>query len=94
MDKKKFVQILAYDAKLSLSKSSEVTDIFLENIIRFMEEGEDVRFKGFGTFTTRFQARSDFINPKSGKTVKSNPKTVPKMIFSGIVKDRIKGGEK
>lgn len=86
-----FIAEFAFDTGLSQVRAKEVTEVFLEKIVKAMERGEEISFMEFGTFKTTMSTRENYINPRTGERITVDPKLTPKLIFSKKVKNRIKG---
>ncbi len=70
MNKSELVAKVAQDTRLTRSEAEEVVDATLDNIIRALSSGDEVRIVGFGVFNTATRAASKARNPKTGKIMK------------------------
>jgi DNA-binding protein HU-beta len=70
MNKSELVAKVAQDTRLTRSEAEEVVDATLENIIKALADGDDVRIVGFGVFSVATRAASKARNPKTGKIMK------------------------
>ncbi|HEX4206622.1 MAG TPA: HU family DNA-binding protein [Ktedonobacteraceae bacterium] len=60
---------IAKQAKLSQKQASEVLEATLDTIREALQEGDEVRLVGFGSFKVRQSAARKGVNPRSGKTI-------------------------
>ena len=51
MNKSELIAKVARDAKLTRGEAGEAIEATIENIMRALRQGDDVRLVGFGTFT-------------------------------------------
>jgi DNA-binding protein HU-beta len=70
MNKSELVAKVAIDTRLTRSEAEEVVDSAIENIIKALTDGDDVRLMGFGVFSVTRRAAGTARNPKTGKIVK------------------------
>lgn len=70
MNKSELVRKVAADTRLSRGEAEEVVDSTIENIVKALSDGDDVRLMGFGVFTVSRRKGSEARNPKTGKIIK------------------------
>lgn len=70
MNKSELVAKVAIDTRLTRGEAEEVVDSTIENIIKALSDGDDVRLMGFGVFTVASRKAGTARNPKTGKTIK------------------------
>jgi DNA-binding protein HU-beta len=70
MNKSELVAKVAHDTRLTRSEAAEVVDATIENIIKSLAEGDEVRIVGFGVFMVSRRQASKARNPKTGKIMK------------------------
>ena len=56
MNKNELIANVAADAKLSKASAGDAVDATLNNILKALKSGDDVRIVGFGTFTVSSRA--------------------------------------
>jgi integration host factor subunit alpha len=76
------------------SQSSEAIEALLEIMKRSMENGDDVLISGFGKFCVKKKKERKGRNPATGDDLMLTPRRVVTFKCSGILKDRVNGGEK
>jgi DNA-binding protein HU-beta len=70
MNKSELIAKVAHDTRLTRGEAEEVVDSTIENIIKALTDGDDVRLMGFGVFTVTRRAGGVGRNPKTGKVIK------------------------
>jgi DNA-binding protein HU-beta len=70
MNKSELITKVAADTRLTRGEAGEVVEATIENIIRALGEGDDVRLMGFGVFTVSRRKSGEARNPKTGKIIK------------------------
>ena len=61
----------------------------LNEVIDTLEQGENVKIAGFGSFTIRDKATRIGRNPKTGEEVPIEPRRVLSFRASSMLKDRL-----
>lgn len=78
MSKKEFVEAYAASTGESKKRSEELVNAFLYLVENSLQEGKEVQFVGWGTFTTKEKAERKGRNPKDGSEIVIPAKTVVK----------------
>jgi integration host factor subunit alpha len=84
----------ALNRKLGLSRSESLAMVesILDHMSGALEEGENVKISGFGTFLLRDKAQRIGRNPKTGVEVPITPRRVLTFRASQMLKERIAKG--
>jgi integration host factor subunit alpha len=84
----------ALNRKLGLSRSESLAMVesILGHMTTAMEQGENVKISGFGTFLLRDNAQRIGRNPKTGVEVPITPRRVMTFRASQLLKERIAKG--
>ena len=77
---------------LSRSESLDMVEAILEKMSKALEDGENVKISGFGTFILREKNERIGRNPKTGIEVPITPRTVMTFRASQLLKERIAKG--
>ncbi|HNN55282.1 MAG: integration host factor subunit alpha [Novosphingobium sp.] len=77
---------------LSRSESLSMVETILEHMSSALEDGENVKISGFGTFLLRDKGQRIGRNPKTGVEVPITPRRVLTFRASQMLKDRIARG--
>jgi DNA-binding protein HU-beta len=70
MNKNELIAKVAKDTRLTRGEAGEAVEATIENIMRALRQGDDVRLIGFGTFTVTRRKAGEGRNPQTGKTIK------------------------
>ncbi|MEO6607293.1 MAG: HU family DNA-binding protein [Aestuariivirga sp.] len=70
MNKSELILKVARETKLSRVAAEEVVEATIENIMKALKQGDDVRLMGFGVFSVARRKAGVARNPKTGKAVK------------------------
>lgn len=76
---------------LSRADSAQLVESILDHMSKALEEGENVKISGFGTFLLRDKSERVGRNPKTGIEVPITPRRVLTFRASQMMKDRITG---
>ncbi|MFC0590699.1 integration host factor subunit alpha [Novosphingobium aquiterrae] len=84
----------ALNRKLGLSRAESLgmVESILEHMCDALEQGENVKISGFGTFLLRDKGERIGRNPKTGVEVPITPRRVLTFRASQMLKDRIAKG--
>jgi DNA-binding protein HU-beta len=78
MNKVELITKVAKETKLTNRDATEAIEATIENIMKALQRGDEVRLVGFGTFTVSRRKASEGRNPRTGETIKipasKNPK--------------------
>ena len=85
MNKNELIARVAEDAKLSKGEAGEA----LENIVKALRQGDDVRLVGFGTFTVTERKASEGRDPRTGATIKIAASKNPKFKAGKVLKEAV-----
>ncbi len=70
MNKSELIAKVASDTRLTRGEAEEVVECTIENIMKALQQGDDVRLMGFGVFTVTRRKGGEARNPKTGKIIK------------------------
>ena len=84
----------ALNRRLGFSRSEALSMVegILEHMSKALEDGENVKISGFGTFLLRDKKQRIGRNPKTGVEVPITPRRVMTFRASQIMRDRIAKG--
>lgn len=82
-------KLVAENNSLSTTKADEGVSEILEQIICYLEQGERVEIRGFGSFSVHFRQPRQGRNPKTGENVALNAKYVPHFKAGKTLKERV-----
>ncbi len=77
---------------LSRADSAQMVESILNHMTNAMQDGENVKISGFGTFLLRDKGERIGRNPKTGVEVPITPRRVLTFRASQMMKDRIIAG--
>jgi DNA-binding protein HU-beta len=69
MNKVELIAKVAKETKLTNRDATEVIEATMENIMKALQEGDEVRLVGFGTFSVTRRKASEGRNPRTGETI-------------------------
>jgi DNA-binding protein HU-beta len=69
MNKNELIAKVAEDSSLSKSNAGDAVDATLNNILKALKSGDDVRIVGFGTFTVTSRAAGEARDPRTGAKI-------------------------
>jgi DNA-binding protein HU-beta len=89
MNKNELIARVAKDAKLTNRDASAVIEATLENIIKALKGGDEVRLVGFGTFTVSRRKGSEGRNPRTGEAISIPASLNPKFKAGKLLKEAV-----
>lgn len=91
MNKNDLISRVAQDARLTKGDASEAVEATLENIVKALQGGDEVRLVGFGTFSVTERAASMGRNPRTGEPMHIAASKNPKFKAGKALKDAVNG---
>lgn len=87
MNKSDIAGRVAIRMRLSKSRATEMVDAVLAEIRAALADGEEVRIKGFGTFTTGNRSAGSKQNPRTDERVPTSASNAPWFKAGKALKD-------
>lgn len=78
MNKNEFIDEVARKADMSKAQAGKAVDAVFDAITEALQNGDDVRLVGFGTFSSARREARDGRNPRTGETIKIPASNQPK----------------
>ena len=92
--KMELANVLFDELGLNRREAKELVELFFEEIRTALENGDNVKFSGFGSFSVRDKPQRPGRNPKTGKEVSVTARRVVTYKASQKIKDRVSGSVK
>ena len=92
--KMELAKVLFDELGLNRREAKELVELFFEGIRTALENGDNVKFSGFGSFSVRDKPQRPGRNPKTGEEVSVTARRVVTYKASQKIKDRVAGSEK
>ena len=88
-NKQQILEKLALTGDISLRKSKLFADTFFNRIADALASGDRVEIRGFGSFSVKIYNGYKGRNPKTGDTIKVEPKKLPVFRVAKKLKGRV-----
>ena len=92
--KMELANILFDELGLNKREAKEFVELFFEEVRIALENGENVKFSGFGSFSVRDKPQRPGRNPKTGEEIPVSARRVVTYKASQKIKDRVAGSVK
>ena len=92
--KMELANILFDELGLNKREAKEFVELFFEEIRSALENGDNVKFSGFGSFSVRDKPQRPGRNPKTGEEIPVSARRVVTYKASQKIKDRVAGSVK
>ena len=89
--KMELANVLFDELGLNKREAKEFVELFFEEIRTALENGDNVKFSGFGSFSIRNKPQRPGRNPKTGEEVPVSARRVVTYKASQKIKDRVAG---
>lgn len=89
MNKKELVAAVADDAELTKDQAAVAVDAVIKHIQGALQNGEEVRIPGFGSFKVSDRKATTARNPRTGETIKVPASKVAKFQPAKGLKDAL-----
>ena len=87
--KMELANILFDELGLNKREAKEFVELFFEEIRSALENGDNVKFSGFGSFSVRDKPQRPGRNPKTGEEIPVSARRVVTFKASQKIKDRV-----
>lgn len=87
--KKEIVQEIAVKTALPTTQVGEVVQLWMDNMIRELAQGNRIELRDFGVFDVRQRAERTARNPKTGDKVKVPPRAVVSFKAGKVMKEQV-----
>ena len=87
--KMELANILFDELGLNKREAKEFVELFFEEIRSALENGDNVKFSGFGSFSVRDKPQRPGRNPKTGQEIPVSARRVVTYKASQKIKDRV-----
>jgi DNA-binding protein HU-beta len=91
MNKNELIARVAKDAKLTKGEAGEAIVATLDNIMKALKGGDDVRLVGFGTFSVTRRKAGEARNPQTGTVIKLPAMKRPRFRPGKMLKTAVNG---
>jgi len=91
MNKNELVGKVAEFSGLTKAQAEQATDAVFSAITSGLQDGDDVRLVGFGSFSVTARAARDGKNPRTGETIAIPASKSPKFTAGKALKDAVNG---
>ena len=92
--KMELANLLFDELGLNKREAKEFVELFFEEIRSALENGDNVKFSGFGSFSVRDKPQRPGRNPKTGEEIPVSARRVVTYKASQKIKDRVAGSVK
>ena len=89
MNKNDLVSAVAAGTGLSKSDGAHAVDAVLKSIAGALQDGDEVRLPGFGTFRVRQRKASEGRNPRTGEPIQIPASKIPKFKAGKSLKEAL-----
>ena len=89
--KMELANLLFDELGLNKREAKEFVELFFEEIRSALENGDKVKFSGFGSFSVRDKPQRPGRNPKTGEEIPVSARRVVTYKASQKIKDRVAG---
>jgi len=89
MNKSELIEALAAKRGLSLKKAEEIVNTIFDSMAHALKSGERIEIRGLGSFVVNDYKAYTGRNPKTGESIKVNPKKLPFFKVGKELKERI-----
>jgi DNA-binding protein HU-beta len=77
MTKARLVSLIAEKTKMTKSDTESFLNALLASVTEILQNGEEIRLVGFGTFGIRHRKATTARNPQTGKPIEVKASVVP-----------------
>jgi len=92
MNKSDLIELLSERLSQPKKKTEEVVNHLFDTMTNVLAEGGRIEIRGFGSFVTKSYGAYTGRNPRTGESIKVNPKRLPTFKVGKELRERVNGG--
>ncbi len=89
MNKSELIETLATQKGISFKRSEEIINAVFDSMTSALIAGERIEIRGFGSFVVKEYRAYTGRNPKTGESIRVNPKKLPFFKVGKELKERV-----
>ena len=89
MTKADLIELVYDEVGLSKQDSADIVETFLDIIKETLEQGENLKLSGFGSFNIRDKRARRGRNPQTGEAITITPRRVLTFKASNVLRDQL-----
>ncbi len=89
MNKSELIETLATQKSISFKRSEEIINAIFDSMTSALIAGERIEIRGFGSFVVKEYRAYTGRNPKTGESIRVNPKKLPFFKVGKELKERV-----
>ncbi len=89
VNRQELVTAVADAAGLARNDAARAVDALIDEVIRALKVGHDVKLVGFGTFHVTHRAASSGRNPRTGEPMQLDARNQPKFTAGKALRDAV-----
>ncbi len=90
MNKTELIDAMAAKAELSKADAKKALEAYMDATAEALQKGDKIALVGFGTFSVQKRAARDGHNPRTGKKIKIEAKSVVKFKAGATLTNNLK----
>ena len=90
MNKTELIDAMAAKAELSKEDNKKALEAYMDATAEALQKGDKIALVGFGTFSVQKRAARDGHNPRTGKKIKIEAKSVVKFKAGATLTNNLK----
>jgi integration host factor subunit beta len=91
MNKSQLIETIAEKSNIPKKRAEEVVNLIFDSMTQALVRGDRIEIRGFGSFVNREYESYTGRNPRTGESIKVQPKKLPFFKVGKELKERVDG---
>lgn len=93
MNKSELIEQIAERGRMTKKKAEDVVNLIFDSMVEAMKTGARIEIRGFGSFVVKDYGAYTGRNPRTGQSIKVEPKRLPFFKVGKELKERVDENE-
>ena len=91
MNKSQLIEMISNKANVTKKRTEDLVDLIFDSMIQAMQRGDRIEIRGFGSFMVKDYGSYTGRNPRTGESIKVQPKKLPFFKVGKELKEKVNG---
>jgi integration host factor subunit beta len=93
MNKSELIEAVAAKAKITKKRSEDVVNLIFDSMVDAIAKGDRIEIRGLGSFVVKEYGAYVGRNPRTGESIRVEPKRLPFFKVGKELKERVDGSQ-
>lgn len=93
MNKSELIEAVAAKAKITKKRAEDVVNLIFDSMVEAIAKGDRIEIRGLGSFVVKEYGAYTGRNPRTGESIRVEPKRLPFFKVGKELKERVDGNQ-